>query len=186
METLHRIDEQLFLALNFDGGPFWDGFFAFVSGKVEWTPLYLLILWLLYRRQGWKGMLLILGFAVLAVAAADQAANFFKHNMPRLRPGHTPSLEGMVHLVDGRRGGNYGTVSAHAATVFSVITATIPLVRSHIYTALIITWGLLVCYSRIYLGMHFPLDILFGIMLGVSAGALCLWGYRKTSNALKL
>lgn len=171
--------ENLFLLLNFDGGPCWDTFFWHVSGKLQWVWLYLLMLWLMARRVGWRRMLLALGIIVLAVVLSDQIATFFKTYTPRLRPSRTPALEGMVHTVRGYRGGLYGTVSAHAATTCSIALISALILRNHLYTCLIALWALLVAYSRIYLGVHFPLDILLGwvdgAVVGVSGFGVWRW-----------
>ncbi len=179
-------DHSLMLALNFDGGAFWDAFFWHISAMWEWIPLYALILWMIWRRAGWRRMLLALGFIVLAVAAGDQIANFFKQNLSRLRPSRTPELEGMIHTVYGHAGGMYGTVSAHAATAFAIAVFAAREIRSHVFTAFILVWALAVCYSRIYLGLHFPLDLLYGAVDGTLMGLLAHWGYRRTAERLKI
>ena len=178
------IDHSLFLTLNFDGGPFLDEFFRLASGKLTWIPLYVVILWLIYRRAGLRNMLLALGFMALTVVVADQIANFFKHFTPRLRPTHNPLLADLVHTVGGYRGGLYGTVSAHAATLFSIAVFSASVIRSKVYMVLIFLWAFTVAYSRIYLGVHFPLDILWGILLGCLLAIIALRLYRKTVNYL--
>lgn len=183
---MYTFDHNLMLALNFDGGWFWDGFFQFASGKLSWAPLYLLILWLIWRRAGWPRMLLAAAFIVTAVVAADMVASFFKHYTPRLRPTHTPGLQELLHTVDGYKGGLYGTVSAHAATVFAIAVFTLAVIRRHAYTVFILLWALLVSYSRIYLGVHFPMDLLWGMIVGIVVAVLSLWGYRKTAEKLKI
>ncbi len=186
----YTFDHNLMLLLNFDGGAFLDGLFWFASGKAEWAPLYVLIAWLLWKRYGWRRMLPALGFIILIVAAADQIANLFKHEFPlqaifpdfspRPRPTHTPGIAEQLHTVRGYTGGLYGTVSAHAATVCGIAVFTLRLMRSRIYTVGILLWVALVCYSRIYLGVHFPMDILLGLADGLLVAAIALWGYRKT------
>ena len=180
------IDHNLFLALNFDGGAFMDGLMLGCSGKVTWVPLYLLILWLVYRRYGWRNLLLFLGLAILGVVLTDLVAGIFKHSgplknlfpelPPRLRPMYTPELEGLVHVI--KHGGQYGTISAHAATTCSVALLATLLLKRGWFTAVAALWVLLVCYSRIYLAYHFPLDILYGLLLGVLV-ALLLYAVFK-------
>lgn len=180
------LDQQLFLALNFPGGDFLDSLFFLISGKLTWIPLYLLISYLLIKRYGWRKALLALVFMGLTVVLVDQIANIFKNYTPRLRPTRTEEIKDLVHTVNGYRGGKYGTVSAHAATVFSIAISSLSLIRSRVYTILILMWALLVCYSRIYLGVHFPLDISYGIILGITGGIVSLKLYYRTINALKL
>ncbi len=176
------LDHNLMLALNFDGGAWCDSLFRAASGKLTWVPLYVLVIWLLWRRFGWRETLAAVVAMALTVVLADQACNFFKDNFSRLRPSHTPSLEGMLHYVGSYRGGLYGTVSAHAATCFSIAVFSACALRRRIYTILILLWALLVAYSRIYLGVHFPLDILYGAAMGsiFGWGAYAVWNRLKT------
>ncbi len=176
------IDHTLFLTLNFDGGPWMDRLMLLCSGKLTWAPLYLLILWLVYRRSGRRGALLFLGLALLSVVLTDLVAGVFKHTgllkgllpdfQPRLRPMYTPELEGLVHTV--KYGGRFGTVSAHAATTCSVALLSSLILRRAWFSGVMAVWTALVCYSRIYLAYHFPLDILYGLLLG-AVWALSSW-----------
>ncbi len=180
-------DTDLFLWLNFDGGSLVDSLMLFASGKLSWLPLYLLILWLVWRRSGWRGVL----FAVVAIGAAvglsDLISGIFKHSgllkglLPdfpvRLRPMHTPELEGLVHFV--REGGQFGTVSAHAATSISIAIIASMAIRRRWFVAVMWTQVALVCYSRIYLGYHFPQDILLGALVGTLSGGSMWLLFRR-------
>lgn len=179
-------DTNLFLLLNFDGGSVMDAAMLFISGKLSWIPLYLLILWLIYRRSGWRGVL----FAIIAIGCAvgisDIVAGIFKHSgllknlLPdfpvRLRPMHTPELEGLIHVIKG--GGKYGTVSAHAATSISIGLIATLAIQQRWFSIVMWTQVVLVCYSRIYLSSHFPQDILLGAAVGVVSGWL-MWQLFK-------
>ena len=107
-QTLLDVDKQLLLALNGDGGPFWDNFFYVVSAKLTWVPLYVLLLYCIWRRMGWRGLLWSVVILGVSVGLADQICNFFKHYTPKFRPTHTPDIEMWVHTVKGYRGGLYG------------------------------------------------------------------------------
>ena len=181
-------DKDLFLTLNFDGGEWLDRFFWIVSGKLTWAPLYILIIVLLWRRYGWKYTLLAVVFIAITVVAVDHVCNFFKDALQKLRPTHTQDIEELIHLVrrpDGTfyKGYMYGGVSAHAATTFAIMTFSSTLVRTRWFTVLTILWALLVCYSRIYIGAHYPMDIILGAVLGIIAGVLMVrlfhWTVRK-------
>lgn len=180
MQWLLDIDKSLFLLLSGDAGAFADTFFYYVSARLTWVPLYLAILYFIWRRKGTRGLLFAILFLVVALAAADQLCNLFKnHWAPKLRPTHTPALQGLVHTVRGYTGGLYGTISAHAAISFVIATFTARIFRRRWYTAAICGWALLVSYSRIYLGVHFPLDVFLGILLGTALGWLAFRGYDR-------
>lgn len=171
-------DTNLFLLLNFDGGSTIDSVMQFISGKLSWIPLYVLILWLIYRRSGWRGVLFAIVAIGCAVGISDIIAGIFKHsgllknllpNFPvRLRPMHTPELEGLIHILN--IGGMYGTVSAHAATSVSIGLISTLAIQRRWFTIVIWTQVALVCYSRIYLSYHFPQDILLGVAIGLLSG----------------
>ncbi|MFQ8827451.1 MAG: phosphatase PAP2 family protein [Alistipes sp.] len=177
-QSLLDLDRELLLALNGDGGAFWDAFFYFVTARLTWIPLYVVLLYAVWRRFGTRDLLWVVLFLGATVIADDQICNFFKHNVPKLRPTHTPGVESLVHTVRDYRGGLYGTVSAHAAISFSIALFTSVLFRRRWYAIAIFVWAALLAYSRIYLGVHYPLDILFGLLLGLSLAAvsvrLCL------------
>lgn len=187
------LDHNLFLALNFDGGALLDWLMLTASGKLTWVPLYLLILWLVWRRYGWRNLLIFLLLAILGVVLTDLVAGIFKHSgplkgllpnlEPRLRPMYTPELEGLIHVI--RQGGQYGTISAHAATTCSVALLGSWVVRERWFTLLAILWVLLVSYSRIYLAYHFPLDILYGLLLGTAAGLLTMGLFKRFATPLQ-
>lgn len=189
MESILEIDRQLLLWMNFDGGAVTDSIFWFASGKAVWIPLYVLIIWLMQRKIGWRRTLLAVALIALAVVLSDQIANIFKHCTPKFRPTHTDAIKEYVHTVNGYRGGLYGTVSAHAATTFSIAAISAYTIRNRLYTFAIALWVLFVSYSRIYLGVHFPLDILFGMITGaaVSAAAIMLYEYatRKFASVFR-
>jgi len=155
-----------------------------ISGKVIWAPLYLVILIYLgykYKKKFW----IILLFVIAAVAMADQfSVQLFKNIFHRLRPCHEPSLEGMVRLVNGTCGGLYGFVSSHASNSFNVALLSLMFIRKRWYTISILLWASVIGYSRIYLGVHYPGDVVCGAMLGSLIG----WGVYKlyvlTDNAL--
>ena len=178
-DSLIALDKQCLLALNGSWGGGWDTFFYVVTARLTWVPLYAALLYAVWRRYGWRGLMWVVLFLGATVVAADQICNFFKHYTPKLRPTHTPDIEAMVHTVRGYRGGLYGTVSAHSAISFAIALFTSRLFRKRWFTVAIFLWALLVVYSRIYLGVHFPLDILFGALLGLTLSAVSVrWCLR--------
>lgn len=183
----YTFDHPLFLWLNFDGGPAMDALMSGASAPVAWVWLYLLIIYLVWRRGGWRGVLLFVAAAAAAVALGDMISGIFKHSglleglwpsFPvRLRPMHTPELEGLVSNIL-REGGRYGTVSGHAATMTAMAVMAIAVVRRRWFSWLMVGVVMVICYSRIYLGYHFPVDIALGIVTGLLSGGVMLYLYR--------
>lgn len=185
---MYTFDHDLFLWLNFDGGPVMDFLMVGASTPAVWVWLYLLILWAVWRRVGWRGALLFLVMLGGAVALSDMIAGIFKHtgllkgvwaSFPaRLRPMHTPELEGMIHVV--KQGGQYGTVSAHAATMVAIGVMTLGAKLGRVIGWLTMVAVVVVCYSRIYLAYHFPVDIALGAVVGAVSGGVALAAYRSS------
>jgi undecaprenyl-diphosphatase len=181
---IEHLDQRLFLFINSLNSPFWDNVMYAVSGKVIWAPLYLAILiWLGFKYK--RRFLVILLFVILAVTLADQlSVQLFKNVFLRLRPCHEPSLVGMIHLVNGQCGGLYGFVSSHAANSFNVALLSLMFIKKRWYSISILLWASVIGYSRIYLGVHYPGDVICGAILGSLIG----WGvyklYELTDNKM--
>ena len=178
---LEQLDQQLFLFLNSANSPFWDKVMFFLSMKVVWAPLYLVILIYLGKKYKRKFRIIIL-FVILAVALTDQTALIIKYSFDRLRPCHEPSLQGLVHMVKGECGGKFGFVSSHAANSFNVALLSLMFIKKRWYSVSIIFWAAIVSYSRIYLGVHYPGDVLSGAILGALIGWSVYMMYKRTDN----
>ena len=208
---MYDFDHQLFLDLNFDGGPCMDRLMLTVSGTAMWLPLYALILWLVWRRGGWRGVIVFTVLMIAALALADMVSGMFKSNgvlggllpgfEPRWGPMFTPSLEGLeiapdslralrmagtpgdwtVHVPVEAVSGRYGTVSAHAATIVALTVLSAAAIRRRWFTALMLFCTVLICYSRIYLGKHFPMDLVWGTLVGAALGWAAYLAYRTLS-----
>ncbi|MBQ1585462.1 MAG: phosphatase PAP2 family protein, partial [Muribaculaceae bacterium] len=160
------------LAVNGLHDMFQDAFWWMVTAKWSSLLLVLALAWILLH-QNRRHALLVLAMLGLTVLMADQiSSGLIKHLVERLRPTHDPSLESMVHVINGYRGGMYGFVSSHAANSFAITTLIALVMRHRVVTLSMFTWALLQCYSRVYLGVHYPGDILGGIIVGVLAGWL--------------
>ena len=183
IDYLMDIDADALLAVNGLHDLFQDAFWWLVTAKWSSALLVLALLWILLH-QNRRHALLVLAMLALAVLVADQVSSgLIKHLVERLRPTHDPSLESMVHVINGYRGGLYGFVSSHAAN-FSAIAMLVSLVMCHrLVTISMFGWALLQCYSRMYLGVHYPGDIIGGLAVGMLAGWLvwCLmrWIQRR-------
>ncbi|MFC2081341.1 phosphatase PAP2 family protein [Bacteroidota bacterium] len=185
LETLNNWDTQLFLFFNGMHSPFWDSVMWWVSGKTSWIPLYILILGYLVYTFRWKVLWIVLGVAVLVTMSDQASVHLFKNVFERLRPCQQSHIAGIVHLVNDHCGGLYGFVSSHASNTFAIAFFTALWIRKRWFWIGIIPWAILVGYSRVYLGVHFPGDILGGAILGI----LLAWGtYQIMSHirALKL
>lgn len=170
LEKLIQIDTNLFLFLNGLHLPFLDPVMVFFSGKLTWLPLYLILIFFLYRKFGWRVVWPLLG-VVLVVTLADQTSvHLFKNVFQRFRPCHNPEIKDLIHLAAGKCYGKYGFVSSHAANTFGVAVFLSLIFKRRWFSISILLWAALVSYSRIYLGVHYPGDIIVGAMLGAVCG----------------
>lgn len=173
LERLISADREILVAVNGLNSPFWDSFMWNYSQLAVWIPLVLSLLWVIYRNNSYKETLLIAAGLAVAFVLADQiSSGFFKPVFHRFRPTHDPELAGAVRIVNGYRGGLYGFVSSHAANSFAAVTFCILLFRSRMTGILLVLWALLNCYSRMYLGVHFPGDIICGALVGIFSGCV--------------
>lgn len=184
--TPFLFDQNLLLALNFDGGWFLDQCMYIVSGKLTWVPFYLLILWLIYARLGWKVLLMSIVTIALLITCTDQTATLAKTFLPKLRPTHYEPIAAQVHTVNGYVGGWYGTISSHAANCFGLALFTSLLLRRRWFARMMFVWAALVAYSRIYLGVHYPMDILIGTLEGLFWAWVWYRIYRWAARKMNL
>lgn len=170
-DKILALDRELFLQINFDGGGFMDNLMVICTSKLFLAAALVASLIYLYRKKMPLVQILYTAMAIgLIILLADQTCNFFKNNTPRLRPMHEPLLDGLVYLIDGMRGGNFGTVSAHAANSVGTLFFLSLLIRKPLFWSLAAIAATLIMYSRIYLGYHYPLDLFYGIITGLIYG----------------
>ena len=173
LETLKLWDTNLLLLINGMNTHFFDGFMFTVSDKIVWIPLYISILFVLIKCWKKEAIWLVIAL-ILCIVISDQiSSGLIKHLVQRPRPTHCEDLKGLVHIVNGYSGGNYGFVSSHASNVFGFALLSSLIFRRNIYTYFIFAWAVITAYSRIYLGVHYPLDVLGGAIVGVLVAIGC-------------
>ncbi len=178
IETLKSLDYHFFSLLNGVHSDYFDNLMWLVSMPVVWLPLMLMFLYTIFHK-GWKQALSVLLAVMLFFLITDQlTSSIIKPLVGRLRPSRDPFLAGTVHSVNGYIGGMYGFVSGHAANHVGVAMLTGLLFRNRLLWLSTMLWAWLVSYSRIYLGVHFPGDILCGAMMGCFIACLVYWLWR--------
>ncbi|HEY9117966.1 MAG TPA: phosphatase PAP2 family protein [Roseivirga sp.] len=182
IDQLEIWDKALFKFLNGLHNSFFDFLMPGISNKYIWIPLYLLILYYLIRRSGFKTLYIIIGIGLLIFLSDQSASGILKPWVERLRPCYDPTLEGQVHLLKGC-GGKYGFASSHASNSFAVAMFAWLMLKDHIkFIWLLFPWAILVAYSRVYIGVHFPGDIMVGAILGILSAYLVAYFIRIISK----
>lgn len=164
---------KLFIFINSHHNQFWDEIMYIISGTAVWIPLDLYVLYTLYKEFKKKSWIYILA-VLITLAISDKVSTYFKYLMKTLRPSHEDYLKPIIHLSKSGPGGLYGYVSSHASNFFSVtmfMCIVLPKKYNWLKVILIIS-AVFVSYSRIYNGVHYPLDVIRGILLGSSIGLL--------------
>lgn len=166
-ETLELLDRNLLLAINAANASWADTLFWYISKPWASIPLYAATIYILYKKFQPKQATLFLLCIIISIALADLiSVHGFKNVFMRYRPTHNVEIADMIHIVNDYRGGMYGFVSSHAANMWAFCIAASLCVRNRAFTIITIVWVVLVCYSRMYLGVHYPADIIGGALLG--------------------
>lgn len=174
IDQLIQADQDLFLYLNGLGTENWDAFWMFMTNKKSWIPFYfILLITLLIKLKNWKKVLLAVVFVAALILIVDQTTNLFKDTFMRFRPCFTQELEGVMRLVKSYCGGRYSFFSGHSSNSFALAVFLGILLKPYIKFLLpfMLVWAGFVAYSRVYIGVHFPLDIVCGALWG------SMWGY---------
>ncbi|MDR2928335.1 MAG: phosphatase PAP2 family protein [Cytophagaceae bacterium] len=179
LNSLINFDKDLFLYLNGVHSPFWDNFFWIFTGTAVWIPFYITVVTALFVRHKKQGIWTLLAIIAVIVLCDQVSSSIFKDAFERLRPSHEPALEDVVRLLNGKKGGLYGFISSHAANSFGLATFTALLFRKWYYSITVFAWAAINSYSRIYMGLHYPGDILGGLVAGILLGMLVYSLYKR-------
>jgi undecaprenyl-diphosphatase len=186
VEELLELDKRLLLFLNGWNSPFFDSVMLTLTETFVWTPLYATLIYLVIKIYGKSSIWILLGVALTILLCDRITSGFMKPFFARLRPSHEPSLEGLLHLVNDYRGGLYGFASSHAADTFGVaMFVWLSLKKYYRWIWVVFVWAALMTYTRIYLGVHYPSDILVGALIGMTLGWLSFKGSFYVLNKNK-
>lgn len=185
IEQLVEWDKALFLTLNEAHVEWMDNLMVAISDNIIWLPLYLWMIWLLFQNYGKQFWWWLIAIALTILISDQFTSGFMKPFFARPRPCHDPAIGYLVHIVD-RCGGKYGFASSHAANTFGVATLLfITLKPYQRFIGWIFAWSAVVAYSRIYLGVHYPLDVTVGGLVGIGSGYLSYWVIHKSKRRLQ-
>lgn len=178
-----NIDTELFLFLNGLHADWLDPVMIFISGKLSWTPFYLVLLYLIVKNYKKQSILIIIGIILLIVCSDQISSSVFKPLFERPRPCHNEAIKDLVYLPNGHCGGAYGFISSHACNVFALAVFITHILKRY-YPKIgwvMFIWAAMVAYSRIYMGVHYPGDVL----VGAAVGAVIGWGFVKVYKSIR-
>ena len=172
IDYLANIDTELFLFLNGLHTSWLDPIMTFISGKITWAPFYIVLLYLVIKNYKKQSILLIIGIVLLIFCADQVASGIFKPIFERPRPCHNEAIKDLVYLPTGHCGGPYGFISSHACNTFALATYLTLLLKKYYKNIawIMFAWATLVAYSRIYMGVHYPGDVIVGAAVGTLIG----------------
>ena len=184
IEFLQDIDRELLLGINGSDSLYLDRLVRTLTNGLTWIPLYLSLFYMVMKNNdNFRRLLLVLGGAGLCVFLAGTVDDaIVKPLVARWRPTHDPQIGILVDIVDGYRGGKYGFFSAHASNTMSIATFFCWLARSRRLSIALVIWSLVNCWTRMYLGVHFPGDILVGLIWGITVGTGVYFLYRRLTR----
>lgn len=186
LDSILHLDREILIFLNNLGSEQWDSFWLFITKQFNWIPLFVLLLFFLLKHLGVKQTLFTLVFVAVLITFSDQFTNFIKYSFERIRPCNEDTLVGLIRDFSYKpRGFSYYSGHAALSTTFSIFFFL--LMRKKVkFLFLLFLFPLIFGYSRIYLGVHYPFDVLSGYLAGVFFGNVFYWLYNKAARKLKL
>lgn len=173
LEKLGALDRKLFIWLNSLGSETWDPLWLIITKQVSWIPIFAIVIFLAFKRLGWKHALMVVGLIGLLVLFTDQSTNLIKNSVRRLRPGSDPAIADIIRAIQKRH--SFSFISGHASNSMAVAFFAYRVLHPYLkYIGFFFLWPLIFAYSRIYLGLHYPGDILCGYLFGLFMGWLML------------
>jgi len=183
LEDIIQVDKNLLIFLNNLGSEQWDPFWLVITNQLSWSPLFIFILYLTIKYFGWKrGGVMILSM-ILLVAFSDQFTNLIKNSVERLRPNNDPEINHLLRTLINPQSFSFMSGHATTSTFFSVFVVLL-LRDKYKYIYFILFWPLIFAYSRLYLGVHFPIDISVGIIIGVTFANIYYFFFKKIDKKI--
>lgn len=177
LEKIQSLDTQLFIFLNGLGSETYDGLWLLITRQSNWIPLFLLLAYLIFKKLGPKQTLYLFLFIAILLTVTDQLTNLSKNTFQRLRPCNNPEINSLIRVVQVRN--SFSFFSGHASNTMAVASFLyLILHRYYKYFGLLFLWPLIYAYSRIYLGLHYPIDIISGYLFGFITGFLMFKIYK--------
>ncbi|MBQ4083494.1 MAG: phosphatase PAP2 family protein [Bacteroidaceae bacterium] len=178
IQRLVDIDRQVMLALNGSDSLYLDGVMKIYTSTAVWIPVAIVLLFIILKNNTWRGSLLAVLAVVSTIVVCDQlSSHFVKPLVGRLRPSHDPMLLHLIDTFNSYRSGGYSFTSSHACNSFGVFTVIALIVRHRALSLSLLFWALVNSFSRVYLGVHYPGDILCGALFGAAVGGIIYYLY---------
>jgi undecaprenyl-diphosphatase len=181
LEKIIALDKQLFVFLNGLGSEIFDNLWLGITKQYYWTPFFLVVFYLLQKKIGWKNLGIMILFIAVLILVGDQTANLFKAGIQRIRPCNDPEIKDFIRIV--KSSNTFSFFSGHATSSMATTVFVFLIFKKHYrYAFLLFLFPLIFAYSRIYLGMHFPADILTGYAFGATFGFLCYKAHQYVQS----
>ena len=183
LDNIISLDQKLFIYLNSLGSETYDGFWLIITNQTSWTPLFLVILFVIFKKLGVKQTFFLIALVAILILLSDQTSNLFKNSFQRLRPCSNPEINSFIRIV--KSSNTFSFFSGHAANSMAVATFLYLIFnKEYKYLWLIFLWPTIFAYSRIYLGLHYPTDIICGYLCGALLGFLMFKLYHKVQKRI--